>query len=149
MHLEITQEQARVKTKTQPVKPNHSVEMNRRNTELGVVKVIMFNSEVHLRNKTGSFKDSLCKHIFTIASTTCLSSVCQVWRPSTGEAMDRWRITWDKNTHKIQKNSSSILVPWFPFRKERKEMQTTEISTFCSLYSFWFHCTLYFTEIIP
>lgn len=77
MHLEITQQQARVKIKTRPVKPNHSVEMNRRNMELEVVKenAIRFNSEGHLRNKTGSFKDNLCKHTFSIVSTTYLSSV--------------------------------------------------------------------------
>lgn len=38
MHFEMTQQQARVETKTWPVKPNHSVEMNRRNMELQVVK---------------------------------------------------------------------------------------------------------------
>lgn len=38
MHFELTQQQARVKTKTWPVKPNHSVETNRRNVELEMVK---------------------------------------------------------------------------------------------------------------
>lgn len=34
--------------------------------ELEVVKIIKFNSKVHLRKKTGSFKDNLCKHVFNV-----------------------------------------------------------------------------------